>query len=163
LRTVVDDFDVMWMNGHETPVHINGGYTNSDADRFDYASGSGVGTATLLPLDGFIHIDPTNLLFGENLIAAKVFQESASNSDITFAYELTAIVKRFIIPASRLNIERDPANPFQVIVQWSDSVGALHETSEIAAPAEAWTPTPGVSGKKYVVPATGGSKFYMIR
>jgi hypothetical protein len=163
LRTLVDDFDAAWLNGHDVPVHVHSAYTNAGVDVYGYGEGTAVGTPTILPNNGYYQIDPTNLVFGDNLIAAKLFQVNPASLDISFAYELTAIIDRFAIPDTHLQIARDPANPQQWLLQWNASTGRLYESGEITASATGWTPVSEAAAGAYVIPAGVAVKFYSIR
>jgi hypothetical protein len=163
LRTMVDDYDVGWLNGYESPVYTNAGLAQTNLDTYGYSGGISVGTADFLPSNGYFHLDPTNLLFGQNLMAAKVFQVNRSNSDITFAYELTAIINRFTIPAVRLTIAPDAAHPGQWVIEWQSSAGQLYQAAQIDAPPQSWTPVNNASPGRYVIPTTGTASFYTLR
>jgi hypothetical protein len=163
LRTRVDDFDVAWLNGYDAPVHVHSGYTNSNVDVYGYGGGTAIVNPSTLPVNGFYQINPTNLFFGDNLMAVKLFQASATSSDISFAYELTAIVNRFVIHDSHLQIDRHPSDPERWLLSWDVSAGRLYESSDIAAPQGAWTLVTDAEAGSYLIPAGAVSKFYTIR
>jgi len=157
LRTFVDDFDVAWMNGYDAPVHTNSNNPLTDLETYGYSGGNAVGDAGILPTTGAYSINATNLVLGDNLIAAKLFQATAGSSDITFAYELTAIVNGFVSVGPRLSISYD-SGAGTVTVTWPDSGEQLFEATSVDGP---WSAVG--SGGAYSAAASGGAKFYTLR
>jgi len=155
LRTFVDDFDDAWMNGYGAPVHTNLNNPLTDLDSYGYSGGTAVGDAAILPTTGAYSINPTNLVTGDNLIAVKLFQQALGSSDITFSYELTAVVTGFVSVGPRLSISYDGS---LVTVTWPDSGEQLYEATSVDGP---WSPVG--SGGSYQAAASGGARFYTLR
>ncbi len=107
LYTFVDDFDVAYMNNYERPVHIDARNPLTDMNVYTYSGGNAVGDAAIT---GPFSIDPTNLVAGDNLIEAKLFQQSGASSDITFAYELLGVVNSFATAGPALQMSYDSTN-----------------------------------------------------
>jgi len=163
LRTFVDDFDVAYLNDNPTPVHVRAGLIASP-DSYGYAGGSAVGDAGV---EGPFNIPLTSLVDGQNFLAVKVFQQTNTSSDITFAYELDAVVDSVAISTGpQLQISKD-ANTGAVTITWAAGSGAaLYEADAVDAPAASWTSVAGASDGSYTFtpPATGGTqKFYVLR
>src|SRR5438874_653009 len=95
LRTYVDDFDAAWMNYYQAPIHTNPGNPLTDLSTYGYSGGDAVGDAGILPSVGYYSVSPTNLLAGKNLVCVKLFNQAGTSSDITFAYELIAVLHSF--------------------------------------------------------------------
>lgn len=161
LRTYVDDFDVSWMNNYNVPVRRNPGNPLTDLDTFGYSGGTSVGDAGVL---GPFSIDPTNLVAGDNLVCAKVFQQAVGSSDVTFAYELIAVVNSFPAAGPSLAISQSGGT---VTITWSDPAATLYQASSVDATGGAWTAVSGagLSPGQYQFNAgsTAGAKFYTLR
>ena len=153
LRTLSDDYDLAYLNNYDAAVHIRAGFTN-DADAYTYSGDPAVGDAAV---EGPFTINPTNLLAGENVIAVKEFQVNATSSDITFAYELTAIIDSFVAAGPRLSISRTGGT---VTVTWVNQSDQLYEASSVTGP---WSLV-GSGGTYSVTPGTSpGARFYTLR
>jgi len=157
LRTFVDDFDVAWMNGYDAPVHKNAGNPLTDLDSYGYSGGTAVGDAGILPTSGSFPINVTNLVAGDNVIAVKLFQQAVASSDITFAYELDAVVNGFAATGPALTVSLDGGF---VTVTWANSADQLYEAPTVEGP---WTLVG--SGGTYSVAAgsTPTARFYTLR
>jgi hypothetical protein len=121
MRTFVDDFVVVYINGDPSPVH-NGLINGADPDpiRYGYSGGNAVGDAGFL---GPFPVSLSSVVAGQNLIACKVFQQTNTSSDITFSIELTAVIKRFVESGPRLTVSLDTASG-NVILGGSTTVTA---------------------------------------
>ena len=128
LRTLVDDFDAFFINTNE--AYRSSGYpATNPPPRFGYAGGTAVSTASILgPFD-----IATNLLVkGDNLAAVILNQVSPTSSDITFAYQLIAVIDQFPEPAVPLSIALDPNVPGNVIITWPTTTsGQLHGRTQL--------------------------------
>jgi len=151
LRTLIDDFDVAYMNNYDAPVHTRAGLTASP-DSYGYSGGTAVGDAAV---EGPFSISPTNLVAGDNVVAVKLFQQALASSDITFGYELTAVVSSFLSVGPRLSISYDGS---LVTVTWPDGGEQLYEADTVDGP---WSPVG--AGGTYSAAATGSAKFYTLR
>jgi hypothetical protein len=164
LRTFVDDFDVAYLNDNPTPVHIRAGNPVTP-DTYGYSGGAAVGDAGV---EGPFNIPVSALVEGQNFIAAKLFQQALGSSDITFAYELTAVVDTLSGGGAgpQLSVSKDP-NTGAVSITWAAGSGAtLYEADAVDAPAGSWSAVAGASDGSYsfTPPAIGGTqKFYVLR
>src|SRR5207244_9544212 len=161
LRTYVDDFDVSWMNNSDTPIRRNPGNPLTDLDTFGYSGGTSVGDAGIL---GPFSVDPANLRAGDNLVCAKVFQQAVGSSDITFAYELIAVVNSFPAAGPSLSISQSGGT---VTITWSDASATLYQANTVDATGAGWTAVSGagLSPGQYQFSAgrAPGAKFYTLR
>jgi hypothetical protein len=169
LRTFVDDFVALYLNGDGTPLHADMKDGDQDLFHYGYCGGTAIGDANFLPATGFYSKNPAALLDGDNVIAAKLFQNTNSSSDITFAIELTAVVTGFKSVGPQLTIVSDGAG--HVTITWPAGTGAqLYEASVVDAAgiggATGWSLAPGQSDGLFsaTVPGAGGvQKFYSLR
>jgi hypothetical protein len=158
LRTLSDDFDVAWLNNQDTPAHVRPGLA-TNVDLFTYSGGTTVGDASA---ERFT-IDPSRLNYGgDNLIAAKIFQANPTSSDITFAYELTAIVSHF---GPQLTITYSGG---QVHINWPTTgfAGTMQlYQSNTADGSSGWTVVAGqTAGSANITPGGAGTaRFYTLR
>ena len=143
LRTYVDDFDAAWMNYYQAPIHTNPGNPLTDLSTYGYSGGDAVGDAGILPSVGYYSVSPTNLLAGKNLVCVKLFNQAGTSSDITFAYELIAVVNSFTSAGPSLSISQSGGT---VTITWSDASATLYEASSVDATGSAWSPITGVTG-----------------
>jgi len=164
LRTFEDDFSIMWLNNHSAPAHVNPGYTNTDLDFYGYSGGTVVNDANFLPVSGFYSLDPSQLVAGDNVVAAKLHNQAAGSSDITFGYQLTAIVSRFGPPVSV------SYSGGQVHLSWPDPDGTLKLYQADTADATIWTlvavqsTSNGVGSANLLAGgANGARKFFTVR
>jgi hypothetical protein len=160
LRTFVDDFDVAYFNGSQTPAHVRAGLLAAP-DFFGYAGGTAVGDAGV---EGPFNIPLSNLADGQNFLAVKMFQQAVGSSDITFAYELTAVVDAFPSSGPSLTISRDPGTG-AVSLTWPAGSGAqLYEANSVDAAGGAWSLVAGAADGSYsFTPGATGQKFYTLR
>jgi len=159
LRTLIDDFEDCFLNQHE--AHRNPGYPSTNPPpAFGYAGGSTVGAASVA---GPYDLVADDLLPGDNVAAVIVNQINGGSSDVTFAYELVAIVDRFVAPP-RLVIGPDPNVPGNLLISWTDAAGAqLYQAAQADAAPASWSLVSGVSGNSYSFSPGGTQKFYTIR
>jgi len=161
LRTIVDDFEVFYLNGRE--AHKNSGYPATVSTPFFGYSG---GTAVNAPLLGPFDIDVNTLNNGDNLAAVIVNQVTAGSSDVTFAYELIATVDRFVEGGPTLTATRD-ASTGAVTITWAAGSGAqLYQAGNIDAAGGNWSLVAGASDGSYTYtpPTTGGTQtFFTLR
>jgi hypothetical protein len=155
LRKIVDDVDVAFMNNYEAPVYRDRYYTNADVNFYGY-NFSLTGTASLL---GFFLINATNLISGENLMAVKLHQKSSTSYDISFAYELTAIINHFTPPS--LTIRFDPSLGTGII-GWDHFTATLYETADLTIGSWAPVSGAGLSPGAYTFNPEGGQRFYKL-
>lgn len=87
LRHVIDDGAVFYLNGQEVRRFNAPAGPLSVASRAPSAAGPVISSSATLPA--------TNLVAGENWIAAVVLQNGAASSDMLFALELVAIVTNY--------------------------------------------------------------------
>ena len=162
LRTFVDDFDVAYMNNYAAPVRVNPGNLLTDLNIYGYTGATAVGDAGILPANGFFSINPSNLVSCNNLICVKLFQQASASSDITFAYELIAVVNNFAVEAPTLTIS-SPGNI--IAIRWCDLSAVLYEASSVDAATEPWSPVAGTAPGyfSFVVRADAAQKFYSLR
>jgi hypothetical protein len=153
LRTLSDDFDIAYMNNYDAAVHTRSGFA-TNADNYTYSGGTSVGDAAV---EGPFAISTTNLVAGENLIAVKEWQVNATSSDITFAYELTAVVTGFASAGPSLSISLSGST---VNVTWANSADQLYQAPTVTGP---WTLVG--SGGSYSVNAGTAqtARFYTLR
>ena len=93
----------------------------------------------------------------------KLFQQSGLSSDITFAYELIAVINDFVIEDPGLSIS---SSGNVVTIRWCDlSDTLLYEASSVDAPPQAWSPVVGAARGHYsfAVGAAAAQKFYSLR
>jgi len=160
LYTYSDDYDVAYFNGNTTPVHTRAGL--SVAPEFvGYSGGASVGDANL---EGPFSIPLSALVDGVNHIAAKEFQQAVGSSDITFGYQLTAIVDAFPSSGPSLAISQDPGTGV-VSLTWPAGSGAqLYEANSVDAAGGAWSLVAGAADGSYsFTPGATGQKFYTLR
>jgi hypothetical protein len=148
---LVDDADVTYLN-NGPQVHRNTRYTNVN-DVFEYCTGN-IGNAGI---EGPFTLPTSSLVPGDNVIAASLHQDGATSSDLTFAYELTAVINRFSI-RPRLTITYDGAN---VHITWTNPSDELYSATTVNAPPASWTRIGG--GGSASVAAGGSAKFFSLR
>jgi hypothetical protein len=156
LFTLVDDFDAAWLNYDNTPVHRHPGLpmtVNLDGDVY---SGGDAVNATLL---GPFPISPALIKYGDNFIAAKLWQSAGGSSDETFAYRLVAIVNEFRVPVT-LSISLSGPN---VIVTWTDASLNLYQANTVDAPPSGWTLVNPQSAGSATVAHGGTARFFSLR
>jgi len=154
LRTFVDDFDVAYLNGNAAPVHVRAGLTASP-DSYGYSGGTAVGDAGV---EGPFNIPLSALVEGENVIAVKLFQQEAASSDITFAYELTAVVDSVALPERTLSIQYQNG---ELTIHWGDASALLFEADSPDAPPSAWRAI--ASGGLARTNTAFGQRFFSLR
>jgi len=157
LRTLVDDFDDFFLNHVE--AYQNPGYpATNPPPTFGYSGGTPVGTASVV---GPLEIPPQTLVEGDNIAAVIVNQVGGGSSDITFAYELIAVIDQFPEPP-RLTISKDPSTG-AILIIWADPSAQLFEASLVDAAPPDWSfVTSG--GSFTVTPVPGsGQRFYTLR
>jgi len=166
LCTVSDDFDVAWLNGDkpdqipngDTPVHIRMGLPATvDPDSSDYSGGTAVVDAVE---EGPFAINPSSLVYGDNLICVKEFQVNPTSSDITFAYELVAIVDQFKAPGPKLSIAIEGSN---VHITWTPAEGMLYQAGSPDAKGSDWSAVAGQTPGDAVVAQGGSARFFTLR
>src|SRR5439155_24036074 len=82
LRTLVDDFEDLFINAQE--AHHSSGYPSTNPPpHFGYAGGTPITTASVL---GPFDVARNVLASGDNLAAVILNQVNGSSSDVTFAY-----------------------------------------------------------------------------
>ena len=115
-----------------------------------------------MPTTGFISVNPTNLVAGDNLVCAKLFQQGATSSDITFAEELIAVVNSFPAAGPTLSVSQSGGT---VTITWSDASATLYEANSVDATGTAWQPVSVAAGGSYSFNAgsAAGQKFYTLR
>jgi hypothetical protein len=150
LRTMIDDGAVIYLNGRE--IARPGMPAGTNAIRY--------GTlATRTQGDGdieYLYLCVSNLVNGDNVLAAEVHQASLTSSDITFGLEIS----RYGASAPpRLTITPGPAAG-QVTVSWTGS-GVLQQSSNLGTSPTGWANVSGASGNSYVTSATG-NRFFRV-
>jgi hypothetical protein len=160
LYTYSDDYDVAYFNGSVTPVHTRAGLTVAP-EFVGYSGGGAVGDANR---EGPFSIPLSAIVDGVNHIAAKEFQQAVGSSDITFGYELTAIVDAFPSVGPSLAISRDSGTG-AVSLTWPAGSGAqLYEANSVDATAGAWSLVAGAADGSYsFTPGATGQKFFTLR
>jgi len=170
LRTFVDDFVVVWLNGDSDPIYnelING--ADPDPYHYGYSGGSDSGDANFLPTTGSYSLDLSKLVDGQNLVAAKVFQQTNTSSDITFALELIAVIKAFP-ETPKLTISLDAVSR-AILLGWPAGTGSqLYEATQpdatgIGGP-NGWNLVSGATDGFFSVTLPGAGavqKFYSLR
>jgi len=154
LRTFVDDFDAAYFNGNATPMHVRAGLLRNP-DSYGYSGGTAVGDAGV---EGPFDIPLSALVEGENLIAVKLFQQTNTSSDITFAYELTALVDSVALAERTLSIQYQNG---ELTIRWGDSRALLFEADSPDAPASAWRAI--ASGGLARTNTAFGQRFFSLR
>ena len=149
----MDDYDVAYLNDTPTPVHLRAGLSVTP-ETYGYSGGNSVGDAAV---EGPFTIPLSALVDGTNFIAVKVFQQALGSSDITFGYELTAVVDSIELASRVLKLSYAGGN---LQFTWGDPNAVLYEADSIDAPAEAWRPV-GSGGMAQVTP-TFGQRFYSL-
>src|SRR5262249_32132277 len=132
LYTLVDDFDVLWLNNQDSVVHMRPGFPAIDVDTNGYSGGGAVGDASV---EGPFPIDKYLLNYGvnANLACAKVFKVNATSSDGTFAHQLVAVVTKWTPPGPTITIQNpDPGNPNNVKITWTPIQDFLYQRSVLA-------------------------------
>src|SRR5262249_42463953 len=163
LRTFADDFSIMWLNNLDSAAYVSPGYTNQNLDLYDYAGGTAVVDANFLPVSGYYNLNPAQLVPGDNLVAAKLHNTAPISSDITFGYELTAIVSRF---GPLISISYSAGS---VHLTWPDPDGNL-KLYQADAPDGSWTmvlqqSSSNGTGSADITPGgvNGSQKFFTVR
>jgi hypothetical protein len=151
LRTLVDDADVTYLN-YGPELRRSTRYTN-EVDRFEYCTGN----ASDAVIEGPFTLPPSSLVPGDNLIVASLHQDGETSSDLTFAYELIAVVNRFEM-RPRLTITYDGTN---VHIAWTNPADQLYSATSADAPAGSWTLVGG--GGSATVAAGGPARFFTLR
>ena len=144
LRHVMDDGIAVYLNGAE--VH-----------RF----GLGTGDITYLTdaggheniYEGPYDIGITNLVEGDNVLAAEVHQAGTSSSDMVFGLELIATVP--LPPSTILNVTRNGA---LVSISWSPAGGTLESAPGVTGP---WT-TVANATNPHMATANEGAQFFRV-
>jgi hypothetical protein len=154
LWTFVDDFDVAYLNGKTEPVHVRPGF-GAGIGSYGYSGGTAVGEAGV---EGPFDLPVSALVEDMNLIAVKLFQQTALSSDITFAYEIRAVIDSLMHVDRVLTIAYDGAN---LRLSWENAESVLYEADRADAPAELWRPVG--SGGFATMPAAGSARFYTLR
>jgi hypothetical protein len=159
LFTLSDDVDVCWLNNIDLPMHTSRRASALITTNADYNGFGGGGVGDAFP-EGPFAIDPTNLVYGQNLICAKQFQVSEFSGDITFSYQLIAIVDRFKPPDPRIfiSLSEDSVN-----ITWSPTNGLLYQADTVATSAANWTVVSGQSAGSATAARTGAPKFFTVR
>lgn len=155
LRTVVDDFDELFLNHQEAYRNASIPAANPPS-RFGYAGGTAINASILGPFD----IDPNLLAAGDNLACAIVNQVNATSSDSTFAYELIATVARFAEARPYLTVA---SNGNGTITITSSAPGTLYEADRVDAPPSEWQVVQGQSNGSATVGTGASQKFYTLR
>jgi hypothetical protein len=160
VRTIVDDFDVLYLNGNATPVHIRAGLL-VPPDTTTYSGGTAVGDAAV---EGPFNIPLSNLIEGHNTLASKVFQQAVGSSDITLDYEISIVVDAFPSNGPSLAVSRDPGTGV-VSLTWPAGSGAqLYQANAVDAAGGAWSLVAGAADGSYsFTPAGAGQKFFTLR
>lgn len=157
LRTMVDDFDAAYLNNIDTIAHQRMTPFPTNVDGYTYSGGTAVGDGAP---EGPFNIDKALLVEGQNLIAAKLFQVNETSSDITFAYELIAVVNSFAAARPSLSIVN---NGNGTVTITSSGGGTLYQADTVDTPASGWTVVAGQSNGSATVASGTSAKFYTLR
>ena len=159
LRTVIDDFDNLYLNALE--IYRNPGYpATNPPPAFGYSGGTAVGTAAAV---GPFDVSPVSLVSGDNVLATIVNQVNGSSSDITCGYELIATIEGFGSVGPQIAVSRDPVSGI-ITITWPASTGAqLYEATSADASEAQWTLVTGASDGSYTTSAAGGQRFFTLR
>jgi hypothetical protein len=161
LRTVIDDFDVAYLNNVDTVVHMRAGNPIADVNSYGYSGGTAVGDGAI---EGPFTLDHTLLVDGDNLITAKLFQQALGSSDITFAYELVAVVNTFAPVSTGPTLTIVNNGNGTVNITSSGTTGTLYQADSVTATGAEWQPVAGQSnGSASNVPTGSTQKFYTVR
>jgi len=159
VRTIIDDFDVLYLNGNPNPVHVRAGLP-VPPDSTTYSGGAAVGDAAV---EGPFNIPLENLIEGHNTLASKLFQQAIASSDITLDYEIAIVVDAFPSNGPSLAVSRD-AGTGAVTLSWPAGSGAQLYESETVDAAGGWAPVAGATDGSYsFTPGATGQKFYTLR
>ena len=150
LETYIDDGAVIYLNGAElTRLGISDGPVNSMtlANR----TTNGEFERNQFPFT-------SQLVNGNNVIAAEVHQVGPGSSDITWGCRVTVLQTTLPVVSPVLTIEMIGTD---VKVTWSGG-GTLICSDDITLPRASWTVV-GAATSPYVTPATAAKKFYEVR
>jgi hypothetical protein len=150
IRHVVDDGVAIYLNGAE-------------AYRFHLPeTGPIVPTTLTVPSDhenryeGLFDFPATNLLVGDNVIAAEVHQSAADSSDVVFGLEIQVITLTAAPePPKFTSVTKSGDN---LVIQWTGT-GTLQSAESLAG---LWTDISNAPNP-YTVPATGPAMFFRIK
>jgi hypothetical protein len=151
MRHVIDDGLVLYLNGK--PVY-NTASSVVVAPFANYFPGSAVGDADW---SGVIDLPVTNLVRGDNVIAAEVKQVNSTSTDITFGLELIAdLTECGSEEAAVLTYARTDTG---LILSWSASGYVLEQATALTGP---WTQVTGAVSP-YPVKPTAPVTFYRLK
>jgi hypothetical protein len=97
LRDVVEDGAVYYINGQEAFRH------NVNPGTLTFATRAAANQTDPTPIQGPFNLPTTNLVPGDNVIAAVVIQSGNTSSDIELAVELTATIPAFSVGPPIIN------------------------------------------------------------
>jgi hypothetical protein len=159
LRTLIDDFDELFINVEE--AHRSSGYPSTNPPpHFGYAGGTAVPTASL---HGPMDIRTNILSEGDNVAAAILNQVSPNSSDITFGYELIATIDHFPEETIALSIGVDLANPGNLLITWPDPGAILYGRSQLDSGDWTAIDTTATPGQYSFNPDTADQRFFTLR
>jgi hypothetical protein len=144
LRHVVDDGVAVYLNGAE--VHRFGLGTGDITYSLSAAGHENI-------YEGPYDIGITNLVEGENVLAAEVHQAGTSSSDIVFGLELIATVP--LPPPTTLSVTRSGS---LVSIAWSPAGGTLESAASVNGP---WSPVANATNPQNVT-ASEAARFYRV-
>jgi len=154
LRPVVDDGVVFYLNGVElTRVGMPTGAVTFATLATGRAAA--VGTANY---EGPFYTCPTNLVVGDNVLAASAHQFNLTSSDLTFGVEASVLE---ITPPISISIVLNVDG--SVTLTWAGG-GSLISSADVTAPRATW-PVVGGATSPHTIPAgsLAAHRFYSVR
>lgn len=153
----LDDGAVFYLNGTEIHrFYMEEAPAPIDNSTLAIGYGCESGNATCL-LSFTVSGDlATNLVAGDNLLAAEVHNYSARSPDITFGFALACTQPLFVPPVLDFAIDRN-----NLVLSWDRGGFTLEQAPSPAGP---WTDVPGpVVSSPYVAPAFDLARFFRLR
>jgi hypothetical protein len=151
LRHVVDDGIVYYLNGAEL---FRLGVTNEPV-RFEDVASRTVGDAGY---EGPFDLTVTNLLAGDNVLAAEVHQASAASSDVVFGASLEALLYPHQLPGTNAVVRLERQDNI-LVVFWDEYRLVLEMAETITGP---WAPA-AEQNAPLILTATNSARFFRLR
>jgi archaellum component FlaF (FlaF/FlaG flagellin family) len=156
LRDVVEDGAVYYINGQEVFRH------NVNPGPLSVTTRAPSGQTEMTPIQGPFDIPLTNLVVGDNVIAAVVIQNGATSSDIELAVELSAEIPQYV--ALTTMVATFNAGTGEVTLTWTGSGTLQQATVLLDGGLTSWSPVAGNPPSPYTfTPPASGSRFYRVR
>jgi hypothetical protein len=154
LRMIADDGAVFYLNGAEISRIGMGSGTVS------YSTLATRSVGDPLTFEGPYLVTITNVVPGENVLAAEVHQVSAGSADAAFDAEITATMPSQFLPVP------SPAPPplrlshwgSQLAIEWDDPAAILESAANVAGP---WTTVNATS--PFIISPIDNAAFYRLR